>query len=231
MIFLTQTAKEKAVARTKIKSTNFHSIYSGAPIPPKTLGEPKARPVLRLEMAHFGSLAGSRNLNALFSGLLSVFEKNPQFKDIIKLSLYGNLDESVITSIEEFPFKEIVSVKGFVSHDLATKRMQDVDALLLIQDDSYIARETIPSKAYEYLHSAKSVFALVHNEELFRMLKSFNCYAAEIIKPESIEDCLIQLLIDYESKRLIPPDGNFPNTSESVKNISKIAEAIEDKQD
>jgi hypothetical protein len=230
IIFLTQTAKEKAVARIKTNSTNFHSIYSGAPIPTKTLGEPKTRPVLRLEMAHFGSLAGSRNLNALFSGLLSVFEQNPQFKDIIKLSLYGNLDESVITSIEEFPYKEIVSVEGFVSHDSATKRMQDVDVLLLIQDDSYVARETIPSKVYEYLHSGKSVFALVHNEELFRMLKSFNCYSAEIIKPESIEDCLIQLLIDYESKRLTPPDGNFPNTSESVKNISKIAEAIEAKQ-
>ena len=227
VIFLTQTARDKALVRTKTNPTNFHSIYSGALSSQETAGKGKAS--FKLEMAHFGSLAGSRNLNALFSALLLVFEKNPRFKETIKLSLYGNSDESVINSIEEFPFKKIVSIEGFVSHDLATQRMQDVDVLLLIQDNSYIACETIPSKAYEYLHSGKPIFALVHNEELLEMLKSYNCYAAEINKPDSIDDCLLKLLTDYELESLSIPRGDSPSTTCAAKSILRIAKALESK--
>ena len=226
IIFLTHTARNRALARTKTNPNNFHSIYSGALASSQTVDLPANNPSFELEMAHFGSLAGTRNLEALFAALLLVFEKNPHFKKKIKLSLYGNSDESVITSIEQFPFKEIVSVEGFVSHDLATKRMQEVDLLLLIQDESCIARETIPSKAYEYLHSGKPIFALVHNEELLQMLKSFNCYAAEIIKPESIDDCLLQLQMDYEHGGLAKPSGGSPSTSDSVRSILRIAETL-----
>lgn len=226
IIFLTHTARNKALARTKTNPDNFHSIYSGAIASSQTVDFPANSPSFNLEMAHFGSLAGTRNLEALFASLLLVFKKNPHFKKKIKLSLYGNSDESVITSIEQFPFKDIVSVEGFVSHDLATKRMQEVDVLLLIQDDSYVARETIPSKAYEYLHSGKPIFALVHNEELLQMLKSYNCYAAEISKPESIEDCLLELFHGFSENSLRIPKGEFPAQIQSVRQIQKIADTL-----
>ena len=226
MVFLTETAKEKALLRTKTKNANFHSIYSGATIPTKKPQQPKTRTAHKLEMAHFGSLAGSRNLSALFSGFLSVFKKKPHLKELMRLSLYGNSDDGVLGSINKFPHKEFVSIKGFISHELATERMQEVDVLLLIQDDSYVARETIPSKAYEYLHSGKPVFALVHNEELFQMLKSFKCYSAEISKPESIEDCLLELFHAFSENSLSIPKGEFPDQVQSVQQIQRIADTL-----
>jgi glycosyltransferase involved in cell wall biosynthesis len=229
VIFLTQTAKKKALARTKIKPCKFHCIYQGALTLSTISNDLVKTPKAKLKIAHFGSLAGARNLNAMFLALLSVFDKHPHLRDYIQLYLYGNLDEKVINSIEEFPFKEIVSVEGLVSHDLATKRMQEVDALLLIQDDSYVALETIPSKFYEYLHSGKPVFALVHNAELIQMLKSFSCYVAEIIKPESIEDCLLQFLSDFNQKSLLVPRGEFPKQIESVRILQRISEALKSK--
>ena len=226
MVFLTQTARKKALARTKTKNANFHSIYSGATQITKKSPQPKARTALKLEIAHFGSLAGSRNLNALFSGLLSIFNKKPHLKELIRISLYGNLDKSVLRSIEEFPHKESISIKGFISHQLATEHMQEVDVLLLIQDDSYVASETIPSKAYEYFHSGKSVFAIVHNEELLQMLKSYNCYSAEISKPESIEECLLDLFHSFSENNLRIPKGEFPAQIQSVRQIQKIANTL-----
>jgi hypothetical protein len=226
VVFLTQTAMRNAMARTKLNTTNFHFVYSGAPSVRGSglLQRNYINP--EIKMAHFGTLAGDRNLDELLTGLMSVFSDKPKLKYLINVLLYGNLEQSVKDSIEKSPIKKVVFTEGFIPHETAIDRMNECDVLLLIQDKSFVAHETIPSKVFEYLQSGKTILALVDNEELFCMLKKYNCYVANIYEQASVRRCLHQIFCDFNENALIKPQGDFVKLAKSVEKIQGIAEGL-----
>lgn len=221
-VFMSKTAMFRAVSRTKTNPQRANFIYSGAPeinsISPRSCKGTN----LQITLAHFGTLADERNLNALFESLQQVIHEHPHAKEFLKIELYGFLDPMVEKSISSFEYKSMFSVQGTIPHKLALRKMEQSDILLLIQDDSYVAEETIPSKVYEYLQSNKPVFALVNNEELFINLLEFNCYSAMIKDREMIGKEILSLLKDAQEKTLKSPSGDFPSLNLAIDHLMQI---------
>jgi hypothetical protein len=212
----------RAVSRTKTNPQRANFIYSGAPeinsIFPRSCKDTNSKTTL----AHFGTLADRRNLSSLFQSLREVIHEQPIAKELLKIELYGFLDPMVERSISSFEHKSMISVQGTIPHELALRKMEQSDILLLIQDDSYVAEETIPSKVYEYLQSNKPVFALVNNEELFNNLLEFKCYSAMIKDRERIGKEILSLLKDAQEKTLKHPSGEFPSLNIAMDHLLQI---------
>ena len=221
-VFMSKTAMSRAILRTKTDPRKAHFIYSGAPnekqFQPKEFNNSSSKIIL----AHFGTLADRRNLNALFQSLLKVIAEQPNTEDFLNIELYGFLDPMVEKSISSFAFKSMISVQGTIQHELALEKMVQSDVLLLIQDDTYVAEETIPSKIYEYLQRNKPVLALVNNEELFKNLLEYNCYCAMIRDQEMIGKEIFKLLNDAKIGTLKYPSGQFPNLTLAIDQLLQI---------
>jgi glycosyltransferase involved in cell wall biosynthesis len=135
-----------------------------------------------LMIGHFGVLAPTRNLASFLEALADVLQRNPDLSKAVRLGIYGaGVDAVSADAISRFPFAEVVRQFGRVERDPATgesgrdrvlKRMQTVDALLLLHGADRVCEEYIPSKLYEYLWTERPIIGLVwRNPHLDRLLK------------------------------------------------------------
>jgi len=167
-VFLTQQAAVNALTRNP-KSKKSTALYAGADSLQNAALYKKGE---IFNIAHFGSLGGSRNLDYFFKALVMLFSEYPDLHNYFRLDLYGNNNRNVNKQIELFPYRETVNVKGKVKRQEAVSLMYKADVLLLIQNTDDVSFETIPSKVYEYLHTGRPVLALVYrNDELRSMLE------------------------------------------------------------
>lgn len=121
----------------------------------------------RLRFAHFGSLAGTRNLVVFFQALQQVMADNEMVRKQIQVDVYGSFDEYSKREMKRLQMEDLVVRHGSVNRKQALAAMQQADCLLLIQNVIFFSCETIPSKVYEYLLSGRPIIGLLyHNEEL-----------------------------------------------------------------
>lgn len=129
--------------------------------------------------AHFGSLAGTRNLVVFFQALQQVLADDESLRDQIQVDVYGSFDGDSEQEMKRLQLEDLVVRHGPVDRKEALVAMQQTDCLLLIQNIIYFSCETIPSKVYEYLFAGRPIIGLLyHNEELESMLIENDHYVA-----------------------------------------------------
>lgn len=197
---------EEALARARKRHPELgergHCIIPGADAPdfsrqPYKRGE-------HLVIAHFGSLAKTRNLEIFLRGLASVLEKHPQWVEHIRLHLYGgSVDPVTAHALKMFPHRQIIHQFGRLETDPVTgesgrervlKRMNSADCLLLLHGNLPYCEEYIPSKMYEYLWTQRPILALVwRNPQMERMLRELGHWTVSADDSEAIAAALEQL--------------------------------------
>lgn len=201
VIFCTKKAAKSAAERHGFGKVNV--IYPGAPIEkiPSNNNYVKGE---CCKFAHFGSLYQSRNLNFFLKALEKVFLERPELTGHFTLELYGGIyTEDIRKQIENFPYKQLIKVHGFVKRDEALINAVKSDVLLLIQNTDLRSSESIPTKVYEYLHMRKPILGLVyHNEELESMLKSHGHYIVSADNVEEIKNAIILYLYGWQKGEL-----------------------------
>ncbi len=121
--------------------------------------------------AHFGSLAGTRNLVVFFRALQQVLTDDEMLQKQIQVDVYGSFDGDSEREMKRLQLEHLVVRHGPVNRKAALDKMQQTDCLLLIQNIIFFSSETIPSKVYEYLLSGRPIIGMLHhNEELESML-------------------------------------------------------------
>ena len=195
IIFLTEGARDATERRAHVAGKGA-VIYPGTP-PPPILGQYKKG--IKINFCHFGSLGGARNLEVFLASLRYAVEEEPQLLDVVRVSLYGNVENDDVERIRQFPFNNIINHKGTIPRNEALRAMQESDILLLIQGTHRISAETIPSKLYEYLHAGRPILGLVHdNPELRKILYSQNHFYADAGDPQDIKRQIIQIWKKWE---------------------------------
>ncbi|MCI5224645.1 MAG: hypothetical protein D3924_18745 [Candidatus Electrothrix sp. AR4] len=123
--------------------------------------------------AHFGSLAGTRNLKIFFQALEQVLHSDASLRDKIRVDVYGSFDGDSEREMSRLRLNDLVIHHGSVSRQEALGAMQQTDCLLLIQNIIYFSCETIPSKVYEYLLAKRPIigFAFLRTRRGIRTLK------------------------------------------------------------
>ena len=207
VIYLTKSAARSAQGRFSAQSAKITFIYPGFR-PTGFVSTPPRRSKKRI-IAHFGNLNGSRNIDPLVA---AVNNCQPRRWEI---HLYGYLSRHVQTAIRDSRHPELFKAHGKVQHGEALRRMLNADVLLLVQHAGAIARETIPSKAHEYLQTGKSILAYTYdNEELSGLLRQYGHYSADR-REESRCIALTQKILMEEF--ILQQPRNYPyNLKQSV---------------
>lgn len=223
--WFTEEALARARARHPELGERGHCIIPGAN-PPDFVRTPYRRGE-HLVIAHFGSLAETRNLGIFMQGLRRVLEKHPQLADDIRLHLYGGgIDAVSARAIRDFPQSAMIEQFGRLETDPRTgesgrdrvlKRMNAADCLLLLHGTVPFCEEYIPSKMYEYLWAQRPILALVwHNPQMERMLRELGHWAVKADDPDAIATALEELHARWMHHELPDSGAPSPYTSEAA---------------
>ena len=152
--------------------------------PPKVALQPYRRGA-HFVIAHFGSLAPTRNLVRVVSAVEQVLRMAPELRGVLQVHTYGGpLDALSAQAIERSDAREAFvhfgrletdPVSGLSGRDQIAQRMRCAEVLLLLHGTDAICAEYIPSKLFEYLWMQRPILALVHeNAQMAAMLSAQN---------------------------------------------------------
>ena len=197
----------------------------------------------RCHFAHFGSLAGTRNLVTFFQALDQVLTRNADragFRKKVRVDVYGSFDEDSEREMERLELSDVVIRHGTVSRQKALTAMQQTDCLLVIQNIIYFSCETIPSKVYEYLLTGRPIIGLVYkNEELNNMLTEHGHSAVPANNVQAIAEAVEKILDDFmqeeqngdrramTEKMTEKNSGNLPTVADAVQKLIGLAKRAE----
>jgi glycosyltransferase involved in cell wall biosynthesis len=224
VVFLTQQAAKNASERNNNSKKTF-AIYAGA-VPRENMTPYSHEEAFNI--AHFGSIGGSRNLDYIFKALVLLVCESPNLPNYFRLHLYGNNSRNVSKKIEQFPYREILNVRGKVQRQEAVDFMYKADVLLLIQNTDDVSFETIPSKVYEYLHTGRPVLALVYrNDELRSMLEGMGHIVVQADDELAIKRGLEAYIDRWKQNQLQSSPLKSPYTGEpAVDELISLANTI-----
>jgi len=150
--WFTEEALKRARERHPELGERGHCLIPGSN-PPEFTRAPYQRGK-HLVIAHFGSLAETRNLEIFLQGLRQFLERNPQAADHIRLHLYGGgIDPISARAIKDFPHPAMIEQfgrletdpnRGESGRDRVLKRMNAADCLLLLHGTVPFCEEYIP---------------------------------------------------------------------------------------
>jgi hypothetical protein len=116
--------------------------------------------------------------------------------------------------VRRFGRLETDPATGESGRDRVLKRMQTVDALLLLHGMHRFCEEYIPSKLYEYLWTQRPILGLTwHNAHLDRILKEGGHWAVPTNDIPGIEAALEDLVARWEADRLQDSGKPSPYTT------------------
>ena len=153
----------------------------------------------RVRFAHFGSLAGTRNMVVFFQALEQVVSKEPSLREQIQVDLYGSFDGESEREMKQQHLEDLVVCHGPVERMQVLAEMEQADCLLLIQNIVYFSCETIPSKVYEYLLARRPIIGLVYNNpELESMLVENEHYVADADDVQAVAEVIEEVIQRYQ---------------------------------
>lgn len=210
-IWFVETALERARKRHPLLGSRGKVMIPGAD--PPAFGKIPYVRGRELVVGHFGSLAPTRNLGTFVLALGRVLSARPELAGIIRLELYGGGVDSVSqNALSVFGHPEVVRRFGRLEADPATgesgrdrvlKRMQTVDALLLLHGTEAFCEEYIPSKLYEYLWTQRPIIGLVwRNPHLQRILREGGHWAVAADDVEGIASAIDNLVSRWNANDL-----------------------------
>jgi hypothetical protein len=130
-------------------------------VDPPTLDRQPYRRSEHFVIAHFGSLARTRNLVRVVAAVEQVLRAEPALRGVLQVHTYGGpmdaLSAQAIAAsgakdaFVHFGRLESDPVSGATGRDQIAQRMRSADVLLLLHGTDPLCAEYIPSKLYEYL--------------------------------------------------------------------------------
>lgn len=111
-------------------------------------------------ITHVGVVPPDRNCVSLWSAIAQMAAENSDFKKALKLRFVGQVDSSVIASLESLNLMANVEITGFVSHQKALEYQMSSQVLLLLVNNSPNAKGILTGKVYEYLAAKRPILAV-----------------------------------------------------------------------
>jgi len=221
-IWFVEPTLERARARHPSLGERGKVMIPGADAP--SFGKIPYRRGAELVIGHFGSLSATRNLGPFLDALAKLLQKRPELHPLVRLEVYGSAPDGVSQrAIDQFPFSGVVRVVGRLEHDPVTgesgrdrvlKRMQTVDALLLLHGMERFCEEYIPSKLYEYLWTQRPIIGLTwRNAHLDRILREGGHWAVPTNDLAGLEAALEELVQRWQAGGIADSGRPSPHTA------------------
>ena len=114
----------------------------------------------KFTICHIGSMNKDRNPLALWTSLKQLVAKDANFKEKLEIVLVGQVDFSILQTIEENGLTPFLTKIDFMPHSEVVKEIRKMQCLLLPINDTPNVAGVLPGKLYEYLGAKRPVICL-----------------------------------------------------------------------
>jgi len=154
-------------------------------------------------------------------------DRNPDLAKDIEIQFVGSEEKAYARLIKTLGLNDLVSFKGYKSHDETVRILQNSDVLLLILSDKTKMENVTPGKMYEYFGTRKPILALVPRGVTRHLLKRYK--AVMIAHPDDVSMISHELLKFYQlwkSDKLPKGDEIFSASFNKIKQSRKLANIL-----
>jgi hypothetical protein len=109
---------------------------------------------------HVGSMPASRNPVTLWRSLQIMLERKPDFKNSLSIELIGNVDFSVLQSLQKSGLSDMLVRKPHLPYTEALERMRSARLLLLVVNNTQNSKGILTNKFFEYLAARRPIIAI-----------------------------------------------------------------------
>lgn len=114
----------------------------------------------RFTIAHFGSMAASRNPIVLWKALAAVLQKNSSLQKYLQINLYGSVDFSVTESLHEYGLTSYFDGAKNVTHAESIQLQRTTQILLLVANKAVNSKGILTGKFFEYLGAKRPMLVV-----------------------------------------------------------------------
>ena len=111
-------------------------------------------------LTHIGVIGPARNAPTLWQALQEIKTQVEDFSKNLRINLIGQVDQSVIHSMEACGLMENTQIIAHVPHDEVRQIQESSQVLLLLVNNAPNAQGILTGKLYEYLASGRPILAI-----------------------------------------------------------------------
>jgi len=162
----------------------------------------QAQPGDKFIMMHLGSVGSERNPVNLFQAISILAKEENVTPETFTVEFVGPVEESVVSSMEQFGIEQFVKLVPYLPHHEALKKMQSASALLLLVTQSEQNERILPGKTFEYMRAGKPLFALGPEKgEVAYILQQYESGAiCDYSKLQNITNHLRHLFLQWKNQ-------------------------------
>lgn len=152
------TVSDGLAERLAQKAQQTATIYNG--YDQADFQEDTSPPDSFFRLHYIGNLKANQNPTALWQAIAQLRNENEAFNHAFKLSLTGNIDPSVYSTIVKYGLESCSEIRPFAPHQQAVTQMQQAQLLLFIIPDTEGNQVILTGKLFEYLASRTPLLAI-----------------------------------------------------------------------
>jgi len=166
-------------------------------------------------ITHVGTIPPNRNCPVLWNVLSEMAKADEEFSAKLSIQLVGNVDSSVINSIESEGLINHCKFLGYVTHEEGIRLMQRSQVLLLLVNNSPNASGILTGKVFEYLAAKRPILAIAPSGgDLDNLLTATGSgMVASFANSKAIKDSVQLLWYQYKLSLTDQTTGNIDEYS------------------
>ena len=114
----------------------------------------------RFTLSHVGVMGSNRNAPLFWETLGELCKENDRFRERLDLQLIGQVDHSIVDTIEANGLQSQVSIIPYVPHDEVIQRQCSAQVLLLFINNTPNAKGILTGKLFEYLAAGRPILCI-----------------------------------------------------------------------
>lgn len=111
-------------------------------------------------LTHLGIVTPSRNAPQLWAALKELKEEDETFGKKLKISLVGQIDQSVLENLNAVGLKENTEIVPYIPHEQIQQAQGASQVLLLLVNNTPNAKGILTGKIFEYLASGRPILCI-----------------------------------------------------------------------
>lgn len=166
-------------------------------------------------ITHLGSMNDDRNHPAFWKAIREIMDENDDFKEKIKIQLFGDIVPSVNKEIDSYNLNDICNCITFMPHHEAMKAIASSRVLYLPLNNTPHVDGIVPGKIFEYMAVKRPILAIgPTNGDSAKILQIANngiiCNFEDFMK---IKETILFLFNNYKLGKDIVVSDNYKRFS------------------
>lgn len=166
-------------------------------------------------ISHFGAFNKDRNPGKLWVAINEISKNNPEFKELLRIQLIGQTDDSIIDDIRKNNLTENLVLIEHLAHQEGLVQLSKSQVLLLPLNDAPNVKGILPGKMFEYMALQRPVLALGPTDaDYAKILKETNSgVSLDFDDVKEIKNAIENFFRLFKENKLVVDSNSFEKYS------------------